>query len=73
MLPAVRRSGASPLTAREREVLRLVADGLTDRDIASALFIGRRTVSWHVSTILSKLDVATRREAVALAHNAGLA
>jgi DNA-binding CsgD family transcriptional regulator len=72
MMPEVRRFGASALTAREREVLRLVADGLTDRDIAGALFIGRRTVSWHVSTILNKLAVATRREAVAQARTAGL-
>jgi excisionase family DNA binding protein len=68
---AERVSGASPLTAREKEVLRLVADGRTDRDIAEALFIGRRTVSWHVSAILEKLDVASRRDAVAVSRDAG--
>ena len=63
--------GISPLTVREGEVLRLVADGRTDRDIADALFIGRRTVSWHVSAILAKLGVATRRDAVTQARSAG--
>jgi non-specific serine/threonine protein kinase len=71
MLPPARRVGISPLTAREREVLRLVADGRTDRDIADVLFIGRRTVSWHVSAILTKLDVTTRWEAVSQARDAG--
>ena len=60
------------LTRRERDVLRLLAVGQTDRDIAEALFIGSRTVSWHVSTILSKLGVSTRREAAMRAHTDGL-
>ncbi len=72
MMPAVGLSGTSLLTAREQEVLRLVADGRTDRDIADVLFIGRRTVSWHVSAILNKLGVTTRWEAVAQAQSAGL-
>ncbi|MFT4037673.1 MAG: LuxR C-terminal-related transcriptional regulator [Thermomicrobiales bacterium] len=65
---------ASPyhLTRREREVLRLLAAGQTDREIADALFIGPRTVSWHVSAVLGKLEVRTRREAAALALSAGL-
>jgi len=57
---------ASPmeqLTARERDVLRLLADGLGDRDIAAALTISRRTVETHVSSILRKLDVPNRGEA----------
>ncbi len=51
------------LTTRERDVLRLIADGLTDRDIAAALTISRRTVETHVSSILRKLEVRNRAEA----------
>ncbi len=51
------------LTARELDVLRLLADGLGDRDIAAALTISRRTVETHVSNILHKLDVRNRAEA----------
>jgi DNA-binding NarL/FixJ family response regulator len=51
------------LTVRERDILRLLADGLTDRDIATALTISSRTVESHVSSILRKLDVRNRAEA----------
>jgi len=51
------------LTGRERDVLRLLADGLGDRDIAAALTISHRTVETHVSSILRKLDVRNRAEA----------
>jgi ATP/maltotriose-dependent transcriptional regulator MalT len=56
------------LTAREEEVLRLVAAGCSNRDIAAELFISPRTASVHVSNILGKLGVATRGEAAATAH-----
>lgn len=56
------------LTAREQEVLRLVAAGRSNRDIAAELFISPRTASVHVSNILGKLAVASRGEAAAAAH-----
>jgi len=56
------------LTPREREVLALVADGRTNRQIAEALFISAKTASVHVSNILAKLGVANRAEAAAVAH-----
>jgi DNA-binding CsgD family transcriptional regulator/tetratricopeptide (TPR) repeat protein len=59
-------------TAREREVLPLVAEGWTNQQIADALFITRKTASVHVSNILAKLGVANRAEAAAVAHRVGL-
>jgi DNA-binding CsgD family transcriptional regulator len=56
------------LTVREAEVLRLVAAGRSNRDIAAELFISAKTASVHVSNILGKLGVATRGEAAATAH-----
>ena len=53
----------SVLSAREREVLRLLAEGLTDREIAGALAISPRTVESHVSAVLRKLGVRNRAEA----------
>jgi ATP/maltotriose-dependent transcriptional regulator MalT len=60
------------LTARERDVLPLVAAGRSNRQIADALHISPKTASVHVSNILAKLGVATRGEAAALAHRRGL-
>ncbi len=56
------------LTPREAEVLTLVARGLTNREIATALVISVKTASVHVSHILRKLDAPNRREAAAIAH-----
>ena len=56
------------LTGREFEVLRLVAAGQSNRDVAAALFISPKTASVHVSNILAKLGAATRTEAAAKAH-----
>jgi DNA-binding NarL/FixJ family response regulator len=53
---------------RELEVLRLVAAGLGNREIAAELFISPKTASVHVSNILGKLGVASRGEAAATAH-----
>ena len=52
-----------PLTARELEVLKLLAEGLSNQEIAAALSISERTVSTHVSNILSKLHLANRTQA----------
>lgn len=60
------------LTARELEVLRLVVEGLTDGEIAERLYLSRRTVSQHVSTILRKLDAKSRRHVKAEAQRLGL-
>ncbi len=60
------------LTEREREVLALVAEGRTNRQIADALFISAKTASVHVSNILAKLDVVNRGEAAAVARRLGL-
>jgi len=56
------------LTGRELEVLRLVAAGRSNREIAAELFISPKTASAHVSNILGKLGAATRGEAAAKAH-----
>jgi DNA-binding CsgD family transcriptional regulator len=61
-------AGELGLTAREREVLALVAAGRTNRQIAGELFISGKTASVHVSNILAKLGVANRGEAAAVAH-----
>jgi DNA-binding CsgD family transcriptional regulator len=60
------------LTPREAEVLRLVADGRSDREIAETLFIGPRTVRAHLTSIFGKLGVGSRTAAVAAARRDGL-
>ena len=60
------------LTPREREVLQLVAEGRTNRQIAESLFISEKTAGVHVSNILGKLDASGRTEAAAIARRYGL-
>ena len=62
-------AGGLGLTERELEVLRLVAAGRSNREIAGELFISPKTASVHVSNILGKLGVASRGEAAAKAHS----
>jgi non-specific serine/threonine protein kinase len=62
----------SGLTRRERDVLRLLVAGHTDREIAAALFIGRRTVETHVAGILNKLGLDSRTAVAAHAVRRGL-
>jgi DNA-binding CsgD family transcriptional regulator len=69
--PAARR--LAELGQREREVLALMMAGLRNRDIAGRLFISERTVKFHVSNILAKIQVGSRTEAIAVAHRAGIA
>lgn len=60
------------LTARELEVLRLLAQGLANKEIAARLVISQRTAKFHVSAILTKLGASNRTEAVSLAARRGL-
>ncbi|WP_461028111.1 helix-turn-helix domain-containing protein, partial [Streptomyces sparsus] len=66
--PEADRPAEFGLTRREQEVLRLVAAGRSNPQIAGELFISPKTASVHVSRILAKLGVAGRGEAAALAH-----
>jgi DNA-binding CsgD family transcriptional regulator/tetratricopeptide (TPR) repeat protein len=71
--PAARASRAETrLTPRESEVLALVADGRTNRQIGEVLFISEKTASVHVSRLLAKLGASTRGEAAAIARRSGL-
>jgi len=73
-LPGAPRPAASEtsLTEREEEVLALVAEGLSNRQIGERLYISAKTVSVHVSNVLAKLGVTGRAEAVDVAHRRGL-
>ena len=70
-VPATEADGFCELTPREREVLDLMAQGISNGQIAEELFISPKTVRNHVSRIFSKLDVSRRAEAIVQAREAG--
>jgi DNA-binding NarL/FixJ family response regulator len=76
LLQQVRQAPPTPrpslFTPREHDVLRLLAQGQQNKEIAATLAISERTVKFHVSTILEKLGAGNRTEAVALATQQGL-
>ncbi len=67
-----RQANLEALTAREREVLHLLAQGKSNKEIAAALVVSERTVKFHVSSILGKLHASNRTEAVTIAAQQGL-
>jgi DNA-binding NarL/FixJ family response regulator len=64
--------GFDELTSREHDVLRLLAQGLSNAEIGAQLFIGETTVKTHVTRILQKLDVRDRAQAIVFAYRAGI-
>ena len=69
---AAQSSGLEQLTGRERDVLRLVAQGLSNAEIGEQLYIGETTVKTHVTHVLQKLQLRDRVQAVVLAYQTGL-
>jgi NarL family two-component system response regulator LiaR len=71
--PGKEKPTTDPLTERELEVLRLISRGLSNKEIAAAIFVAEWTVRTHVSNILSKLHLASRTQAALYALKSGLA
>jgi len=70
--PAMKEEQRDDLTPREREVLQLVAEGATNKEIAASLYLSEHTVNFHMKNILSKLHLRNRAQAVAYAIRTGL-
>jgi DNA-binding NarL/FixJ family response regulator len=68
----VETGSSEEITSRETDVLRMLAEGLVNKDIATRLGISEHTVKFHISSILDKLGASTRTEAVALGIRRGL-
>jgi two-component system, NarL family, response regulator LiaR len=71
--PGQGKPTTDPLTEREMDVLRLIAQGMSNKEIAAALFVAEWTVRSHVSNILSKLQLASRTQAALYALRSGIA
>ncbi|WP_258403357.1 response regulator transcription factor, partial [Burkholderia multivorans] len=63
----------SSLTAREREISRLLAQGRSNQEIAAELFVAPATVRYHVSNVLRKLELSRRSQVAAVFHESGIA
>jgi DNA-binding NarL/FixJ family response regulator len=69
--PRLPADGMKRLTRREEEILRVLSEGLSNKEIAARFTISSRTVKFHVSNVLAKLGLCSRAQAVALAHSSG--
>jgi two-component system, NarL family, response regulator len=72
LIDALRDAGRERLTAREREIVRLLAEGCSNKEIGARLAISERTVKYHVSEILARLGASNRAHAVSVARDLGL-
>ena len=70
--PRTPPTGFDQLTSREHEVLQLLAQGLSNAEIGTQLYIGETTVKTHVTRVLQKLDVRDRAQAIVIAYRTGL-
>jgi LuxR family maltose regulon positive regulatory protein len=61
-----------PLSSREMEVLQLIAEGLSNKEVADKIYLSLRTVKWHATNIYAKLGVKNRTQAVAKARTLGI-